>query len=106
MPPPKQAIPLNRQCLANGQGSAKLHIWQSFFALHKIRGRAYVAKQAGRPPARLFPNGAPMKIFRNARNWYATRRTMSELQGLSNETLNDIGITRYDIRLIATRFTR
>ncbi|MGN6549413.1 MAG: DUF1127 domain-containing protein [Pararhizobium sp.] len=47
-----------------------------------------------------------MKIFRSARSWYAARRTMNELQGLSNETLNDIGITRYDIRLIANRLAR
>jgi uncharacterized protein YjiS (DUF1127 family) len=47
-----------------------------------------------------------MNILRNARNWYAARRTMNELHSLSNATLNDIGITRYDIRLIANRAYR
>jgi uncharacterized protein YjiS (DUF1127 family) len=47
-----------------------------------------------------------MNILRSARNWYAARRTMNELRSLSNATLNDIGITRYDIRLIARRAYR
>lgn len=47
-----------------------------------------------------------MNILRSARNWYAARRTMNELSSLSNATLNDIGITRYDIRLIARRAYR
>ncbi|MGH6806253.1 MAG: DUF1127 domain-containing protein, partial [Ensifer adhaerens] len=34
------------------------------------------------------------------------RRTVSELGNLSNHALNDIGITRYDIRNIASRSFR
>ena len=44
-----------------------------------------------------------MKIIRTARNWLAARRTMTELSNLSNDTLSDIGLTRYDIRTIASR---
>jgi len=44
-----------------------------------------------------------MKIGRNLRKWLDARRTMTELDRLSNQTLSDIGITRYDIRHIAGR---
>lgn len=47
-----------------------------------------------------------MNFFRSAHKWYSARRTMNELHSLSNATLNDIGITRYDIRLIANRAPR
>ncbi|MCX8997580.1 DUF1127 domain-containing protein [Rhizobiaceae bacterium BDR2-2] len=41
-----------------------------------------------------------------AKKWLAYRRTMNELGGLSNQALNDIGLTRYDIRDIAARVYR
>jgi uncharacterized protein YjiS (DUF1127 family) len=44
-----------------------------------------------------------MKIARNFRGWFVARRTMKELNSLSNQTLSDIGITRHDIRQIAHR---
>lgn len=44
-----------------------------------------------------------MKLARNVRGWFAARRTMKELNSLSNQTLNDIGLTRHDIRQIASR---
>lgn len=47
-----------------------------------------------------------MNILHSARKWYVARRTMNELHSLSNATLSDIGITRYDIRLIANRAFR
>ncbi|ACM36905.1 MULTISPECIES: DUF1127 domain-containing protein [Rhizobium/Agrobacterium group] len=47
-----------------------------------------------------------MNPIRIAKNWISYRRTLSELGGLSNQTLSDIGITRYDIRHIANRSFR
>jgi uncharacterized protein YjiS (DUF1127 family) len=47
-----------------------------------------------------------MNPIRIAKNWMSYRRTMSELGNLSNQTLSDIGITRYEIRNIANRSFR
>ena len=47
-----------------------------------------------------------MNPLRIAKNWMSYRRTMSELGNLSNQALSDIGITRYDIRVIANRSFR
>jgi uncharacterized protein YjiS (DUF1127 family) len=47
-----------------------------------------------------------MNPIRIARSWLSYRRTLSELGGLSNQTLSDIGISRYDIRNIASRSFR
>ena len=47
-----------------------------------------------------------MNPLRIAFNWVQYRRTMSELSNLSNETLNDIGVSRYQIRNIAARSFR
>ena len=44
-----------------------------------------------------------MNPIRIAKNWMNYRRTMAELASLSNHALSDIGITRYDIRNIASR---
>lgn len=44
-----------------------------------------------------------MKIGRNFRTWLDARRTVTQLNRLSNQTLDDIGLTRYDIREIANR---
>lgn len=47
-----------------------------------------------------------MKIGRSFRGWLDARRTMSQLNSLSNQTLDDIGLTRYDIRVIARHAQR
>jgi uncharacterized protein YjiS (DUF1127 family) len=47
-----------------------------------------------------------MNPIRIAQNWISYRRTMNELGNLSNQALNDIGLTRYDIRHIAARSFR
>ncbi|AZN72183.1 DUF1127 domain-containing protein [Georhizobium profundi] len=38
-----------------------------------------------------------MLTLNNARSWLSRRRTMNTLRGLSNETLEDIGLTRFDV---------
>ncbi len=48
----------------------------------------------------------PMNPIRLAKSWISYRRTMNELGSLSNQTLSDIGLTRYDIRTIASRSFR
>ena len=34
-----------------------------------------------------------MHLFTSARSWLSRRRTLNTLRGLSNETLDDIGLT-------------
>jgi uncharacterized protein YjiS (DUF1127 family) len=47
-----------------------------------------------------------MNPLRLALNWVNYRRTISELSNLSNDTLSDIGVNRYQIRNIAARSFR
>jgi uncharacterized protein YjiS (DUF1127 family) len=47
-----------------------------------------------------------MNPLRFAQNWLSYRRTINELGNLSNQALNDIGLTRYDIRHVAARSFR
>ncbi|MBB3318648.1 uncharacterized protein YjiS (DUF1127 family) [Rhizobium sp. BK176] len=47
-----------------------------------------------------------MNPIRIAKSWISYRRTLSELGSLSNQTLADIGVSRYDIRNIASRSFR
>jgi Uncharacterized conserved small protein len=47
-----------------------------------------------------------MNIFRKARNWMKSRQTALELANLSNETLADIGLTRFDIDAVARNLRR
>jgi uncharacterized protein YjiS (DUF1127 family) len=47
-----------------------------------------------------------MNPIRIAKSWISYRRTLSELGNLSNQTLSDIGISRYEIRNIASRSFR
>ncbi|MBD8554610.1 DUF1127 domain-containing protein [Rhizobium sp. CFBP 8762] len=47
-----------------------------------------------------------MNPIRIAKSWINYRRTVNELGSLSNHALSDIGITRYDIRDIASRSFR
>ncbi|MBB4141854.1 DUF1127 domain-containing protein [Rhizobium lemnae] len=47
-----------------------------------------------------------MNPIRLAKSWISYRRTMNELSGLSSQALSDIGLTRYDIRNVASRSFR
>ncbi|SMC64871.1 DUF1127 domain-containing protein [Rhizobium sp. RU36D] len=47
-----------------------------------------------------------MNPIRIAKSWISYRRTLNELGSLSNQALSDIGITRYEIRNIASRSFR
>ena len=47
-----------------------------------------------------------MNPIRIAKSWSSYRRTLNELGNLSNQTLADIGVSRYDIRGIASRSFR
>jgi uncharacterized protein YjiS (DUF1127 family) len=47
-----------------------------------------------------------MNPIRIAKSWISYRRTLNELGSLSNQTLSDIGISRYQIRSIANRSFR
>jgi uncharacterized protein YjiS (DUF1127 family) len=47
-----------------------------------------------------------MNPIRIAKSWISYRRTLNELGNLSNQTLSDIGVSRYDIRSIASRSFR
>ena len=47
-----------------------------------------------------------MNPIRMAKSWINYRRTVAELGNLSNHALTDIGITRFDIRNIASRSFR
>jgi uncharacterized protein YjiS (DUF1127 family) len=47
-----------------------------------------------------------MNPLRIAKSWISYRRTLNELGNLSNQTLSDIGINRYQIRSIASRSFR
>ncbi|MGJ8570929.1 MAG: DUF1127 domain-containing protein [Hoeflea sp.] len=42
-----------------------------------------------------------MTILSRARSWMKTRQTAQQLANLSNETLADIGLTRFDIDNVA-----
>lgn len=44
-----------------------------------------------------------MHLFANARSWLSRRRTLNTLRSLSNETLDDIGLTRFDVNRPKTR---
>lgn len=77
-----------------------------FFALHINRDVAYMDVNTGeKPPGNPFED-TTMNPIRIAKNWISYRRTLNELGNLSNHTLSDIGLTRYDIRDIASRSFR
>ncbi|MER9014714.1 DUF1127 domain-containing protein [Mesorhizobium sp. M0898] len=44
-----------------------------------------------------------MNLIRNYRNWRVYRETVTELGRLSNRQLNDLGIVRDEIRMVARR---
>jgi uncharacterized protein YjiS (DUF1127 family) len=58
------------------------------------------------PLANLMTEDKTMNPLRIAKSWISYRRTLNELGSLSNQTLSDIGISRYEIRSIANRSFR
>jgi uncharacterized protein YjiS (DUF1127 family) len=44
-----------------------------------------------------------MNLIRNYRNWRRYRDTVNELSRLSNRELNDLGINRADIAVVANK---
>jgi uncharacterized protein YjiS (DUF1127 family) len=52
-------------------------------------------------PGAGVPEETAMKILSRARSWMKTRQTAQQLANLSNETLADIGLTRFDIDNVA-----
>jgi uncharacterized protein YjiS (DUF1127 family) len=64
------------------------------------------AETAMAPPARQRSKEETMNPIRIAKSWISYRRTLNELGNLSNQTLSDIGISRYEIRNIASRSFR
>lgn len=38
-----------------------------------------------------------MRLIDTTRAWLSRRRTLRQLQSLSNEALDDIGLTRFDV---------
>ena len=44
-----------------------------------------------------------MHLFTSARSWLSRRRTLNTLRGLSNETLDDIGLTRFEVNRATAR---
>lgn len=52
------------------------------------------------------PEETKMNILSKARNWMKSRQTAQELANLSNETLADIGLTRFDIDNVARGLRR
>lgn len=47
-----------------------------------------------------------MNLLNSARSWMRSRRTMNELANLSNDALEDIGLTRFDIATVSRRLAR
>jgi len=48
-------------------------------------------------------NEGTMNLIRNYRNWRRYRDTVNELSRLSNRELNDLGINRTDIAVVANK---
>jgi len=90
--------------------TAQMHGSRIYFALHILGRQAYKAVNPpvtkGRARIQMKYEETPMNPIRIAKKWLAYRRTMNELGGLSNQSLNDIGLTRYDIRNVAARSYR
>ena len=58
------------------------------------------------PLATRMTEDKTMNPLRIAKNWISYRRTLNELGNLSSQTLSDIGVSRYEIRNIASRSFR
>ena len=96
-------------CIISEHQTAHLHSRRRLFALHNIGYLDYtdVNRRDG-DPARLHKTSEEetMNPIRIAKSWISYRRTLNELGNLSNQTLADIGVSRYDIRNIASRSFR
>lgn len=57
-------------------------------------------------PAHGLTEELDMNIISKARSWMKTRQTAQQLANLSNETLADIGLTRFDIDNVARGLRR
>jgi uncharacterized protein YjiS (DUF1127 family) len=64
------------------------------------------AETAIAPLTNVILRNTTMNPIRIAKSWISYRRTLSELGSLSNQTLADIGVNRYQIRNIASRAFR
>lgn len=82
-----------------------MHGSRSYFALHNLIIHAYKFLIAGVDWHEHLEE-PKMNPLRFAQNWLSYRRTINELGNLSNQALNDIGLTRYDIRNVAARSFR
>lgn len=51
----------------------------------------------------VFEKSKTMNLIRSYRNWRVYRETVSELGRLSNRQLNDLGIVRDEIKMIARK---
>ena len=78
------------------------------FALHLFLREAYKdLNEAGNHcTAHCLSKEKIMNPIRIAKSWINYRRTVAELGNLSTHALTDIGITRFDIRNIASRSFR
>lgn len=77
------------------------------FSLHSLwreTPRISTVKRARGAPTHF--EDRPMNPIRIAKSWINYRRTLAELGNLPSHTLADIGITRFDIRNIASRSFR
>ena len=87
-----------------------MHGSRIFFALLVLEARGYTGanhrSNTDRPKFKKDDEETPMNPIRIVKNWLAYRRTLNELGSLSNHALNDIGLTRYDIRNVAARTAR
>lgn len=79
------------------------------FSLHSMFSMRRRTKTPTKQPISLLLRtfeGKTMNPIRVAKNWINYRRTVAELGNLSTHALTDIGITRFDIRNIASRSFR
>lgn len=85
-----------------------MHGSRIFFALHSLIIQLYKAAIAELDNEHRLDvlEETKMNPLRMAKAWINYRRTVNELSNLSNQALNDIGLTRYDIRHIAARSFR
>ena len=95
-------------CSAKQHRIAQTHSRCIFFALHLFPRGAYKDPNEAdnHCAAHLYLKEKIMNPIRIAKSWINYRRTVAELGNLSNHALTDIGITRFDIRNIASRSFR
>lgn len=97
------------RCIISEHQTAHLHSRRLLFALHKKRDLDYIDVNRSNGDTRRLHKTSEEKTMnpiRIAKSWISYRRTLNELGNLSNQTLADIGVSRYDIRGIASRSFR